>query len=281
MIDEYLQHLRRRGLAAGTLTKRRNRLHLFDGRVGLAKATPEAIEAFLDSRRGRDGQGLSDKSRYDWVSDLASFYRWAIDWGHIDADPTVRVARPRQHRRLPRPIPTADLVLALEMATPIMRTWLTLAAFAGLRVSEIAGLEVDGLLWEDAKLRVLGKGSKERLVPMHPEVARMLQSTSRPSRGRVFRRPRGGPYPAAQVSREISLFLSDLGIPATAHMLRHWFGTQLYRQCRDLRLVQEMMGHESIQTTAIYVDWVRDEAYAAVASLSVEVHPNLLSEWAA
>lgn len=274
MIDEYLLHLRRRGLAPGTLTKRRNRLHLFDAQVGLATATPGAVETFLDGRR------LSDKTRYDWVSDLCSFYRWSIDWGRLDHNPTVQVARPRQRRRLPRPIPTADLVLALEMASPVMRSWLTLAAFAGLRVSEIASLDVDGLLWDDAKLRVMGKGSKERLVPMHPEVRRMLQLVPRPSRGRVFRRPRGGPYPAAQVSREISLFLADIGVAATAHMLRHWFGTQLYRQCRDLRLVQETMGHESVQTTAIYVDWGRDGAYAAVASLSLETQPNLMSEWA-
>lgn len=281
LVDGYLEHLRRRGLAAATIRKRRDRLLLFDLHVGLVGAEPEDVERFLDLRRGRDGR-LSDKARYDWVSDLASFYRWAVDWGHLPRNPTVRVARPRLRRRLPRPIPTADLVLGLEMASPIMRTWLALGAFDGLRVAEMASLEVDGLLWDDGPtglLRITGKGDKERLVPMHPEVRRMLQSTPRPSRGRVFRRPRGGPYPAAQVSREISLFFADLGIPATAHMLRHWCGTQLYRACRDLRVVQEVLGHQSIQTTTIYVDWSRDEAYAAISSLSVDVHPNLLSEW--
>ena len=283
MINEYVQHMRRRAFAEGTIRKRVDRLTLFDEQVGLVTATPETIETFLDERRWR-GQPLGEKARYDWVSDLASFYRWAVDWGHLRRNPTVRVTRPKQRRRLPRPIATADLVLALELAGPTMRTWLTLAAFGGLRVSEIAGLQVDGLLWDDGPaglLRVIGKGDKERMVPMHPEVRRMLQLTRRPVRGAVFRRPMGGPYPAAQVSKEISAYLSDIGVSATAHMLRHWCGTQLYRACRDLRVVQEILGHESIQTTTIYVDWSRDEAYAAIAALTVDAHPNLLSDWVA
>jgi integrase/recombinase XerC len=280
MIYEHGLHLRRRGLAATTIEIRLSKLYRFDDEVGLCVADAAAIDRFLDGRRGRGGGPLSAPARYAWVSHLHQFYRWAIDWGHLHGDPTVQVPRPKQRRHLPRPIDTGDLVVALDMATPIMRSWLVLASFAGLRVSEIAGLEIDGILWEPGLLRVLGKGGKERLIPMHPEVQRVLRAQRLPTRGRVFRRPRGGGYPAAQVSKEMALYLESLSIDATAHMCRHWFGTQLYRQSRDLRVVQELMGHSSPTTTAIYADWSRHEAERAVAALSLDdTEPTLFSEW--
>lgn len=275
LVNDHVEHMRRRGLADGSIGKRRRRLVRFDAVVGLSGAEPEDVETFLDNR------DLSAKTRYDWVSDLANFYQWAIDWGHLETNPTLRVVRPKCPRRLPNPIATGDLVVGLQMAEPTMRAWLTLAAYGGLRVGEIGGLTVDSLLWDDKLIRVIGKGDKERMVPMHPEVERVLRARRLPSRGRVFRRPRGGGYPAAQVSREVSLYFESIGVSATAHMLRHWFGTKLYAACRDLRVVQEVMGHASPSTTAMYADWSRPEARSAVASLSVEASDaTLFSEWA-
>lgn len=275
MLADHLAHCRRRGLAPGTIEKRRDRLRLFDDRVGLAAATPEYVEAFLDRRN------ISASTRYDWISHLHQFYKWAIDYGHLTDDPTARVVRPKMKRRLPRPISTGDLTLALQMADPTMRAWLSLMAFGGLRCVEVARLEVDDLLWDDGIIRVHGKGDKERMVPIHDAVASALRTVPLPSRGRLFRRPRGGPYPPAQVSREVSLYLSDLGIGATAHQLRHWFGTHAYRSCHDLRVVQELLGHANPTTTATYADWSRTEARRAVAALSVESDPSLLSDWPA
>lgn len=275
IIDEHCKHLQRRGLAPATIAIRRRRLGILEAHVGIMPATPEAIEAMLD------GRNLGVKARYDWLSHLGQFYRWAIDWGHLTTDPTAKVARPRQRRNLPRPIDTGDLVLALQMATPTMRAWLSLMAFSGLRCMEVAGLDVDDLLWDDGLIRIHGKGGKERLVPMHPDVAAALRSITRPKRGALFRRPHGGRFPAAQVSREVATFLDDLGIAATAHQIRHWFGTHTYRVSRDLRVVQELMGHSSPTTTSVYADWSREEAARTIAQLSVDAPPSLLSEWAA
>lgn len=216
------------------------------------------------------------------LSHLGSFYRWAIDHGHATSDPTAQVPRPRLRRNLPRPISTGDLRLALELADPTMRAWLTLAAFAGFRCVEISRLEVDDVLLDDELLCVRGKGDRERLVPMHREVARSLHAARLPRRGRVFRRPRGGGYPAAQVSREISLYLDGVGVAATAHQLRHWFGTHVYRTSRDLRVTQELLGHASPTTTAIYADWSREEGRRAVDGLELEQlaeQPSLLGDW--
>ena len=219
IIDEHCKHLRRRGLAPATIATRRRRAEILEAKVGIIAATPETIEAMLDARN------LGHKARYDWLSHLGQFYRWAIDWEHLTSDPTAKVARPRQRRGLPRPIDTGDLVLALQMATPTMRSWLSLMAFGGLRCKEVAGLDVEHLLWDDGLLLVRGKGDKERLVPMHADVAAALRSLPRPSRGAVFRRPHGGRFPAAQVSRDTAIYLDGIGIAATAHQLRHWFGT--------------------------------------------------------
>jgi len=274
VIDEYCQAMRRRELAPGTIYARRRKLEAIEARFGLATVTTEQLEQHLD------GRALSAQSRYDWISHLHCFYTWAIGRGLLTDDPTTRMDRPRLRRRLPRPIDTGDLVTALQMAGPPMRAWLTLMAFGGLRCVEVARLEVDDLLWHDRLIRVHGKGDKERMVPMHDEVERVLRSSPLPARGFVFRRPRGGPYPAAQVSKEVSLYLSSLGISATAHQCRHWFGTNVYRESRDLRVTQELLGHASPTTTAVYADWSRAEARRAVAELRVDVAPSLMSEWA-
>lgn len=275
LIAAHLLHMRRRNLAHSTIDVRRRRLERFDAFAGLDTADSSDVERFLDSRE------LNAKSTYDWLSHLSSFYRWAIDHGHASSDPTARVPRPRLRRQLPRPIATGDLQVALEMATPMMRAWLSLGAFAGLRCVEIARLEVDDVLWHDELLRVHGKGDRERLVPMHAEIARTLRMTPMPSRGRVFRRPRGGGYPAAQVSREVSLYFDSLGMSATAHQLRHWFGTNVYRSSRDLRVTQELLGHASPTTTAIYADWSREEGRRAIDGLELErpVERQLLGDW--
>ena len=280
LIREHVAHMRRRNLAGGTIQKRRARLETFDRHVGLCSATTEQVEAFLDGRRGRDGP-LGTKARYDWVSDLHRFYAWAQDWGHLDHDPTVRVTRPKMRQGLPRPIDTGDLAVALRMAEPMMRAWLALMAFGGLRCVEVARLEVGDLLWQDGLVRVRGKGDKERMVPLHDEVVRTLRTLRLPSRGRVFRRPRGGGYPAAQVSRETSLYFDSLGISATAHQCRHWFGTMLYRACRDIRVVQELMGHSSPTVTAQYAAWSKQEARRAIDALELgDAERDLFSEWA-
>lgn len=275
LIAQHLDHMRRRNLAESTIAIRRRRLERFNAAASLLEAEPADVERFLD------GLELSPKSTYDMLSHLSSFYRWAIDHGHASSDPTAQVPRPRLRRNLPRPIATGDLHLALELAGPMMRSWLSLAAFAGFRCVEIARLEVGDLLFDDALLRVSGKGDRERLVPMHSEVARSLRATPIPKRGRVFRRPRGGGFPAAQVSREISLYLDDVGVAATAHQLRHWFGTHVYRTSRDLRVTQELLGHASPTTTAIYADWSREEGRRAVDELELErpVQRQLLGDW--
>lgn len=260
MLGDYETFLRRRELADGTIYKRVGVLEATLRRWGTLELQPEQIETLLDER------GLTGRSRYAWVSHLAQFYRWAVPAGHVSWDPTPLVVRPRSSRSLPRPIATTELRRALAAAhSPTMRLWLMLAAYQGLRAGEIAALHWSWVT-EDG-IRVRGKGGHTRVVPLHPEVAVVLGSW--PVReGHLFVRPAGTPWPAAAVSREMAVFLERCGIRDRAHGLRHWFGTECYRASKDLRLVQELMGHQSPITTAGYSRVDTSSAASLVASLA-------------
>ena len=264
-LRDYLRHMRRANLAESTIRIRRSKiLHLaaWVEPRHVHQATADDIEALLDSRN------LGPRSRYHWISHLHAYYTWATAYGHATTDPTAQVVRPRLPQLLPRPIPTGDLQMALDAAEPQMRAWLTLAAYAGLRCAEIARLEAGDLLHEDALIRVRGKGSRERLVPMHPVVGDAVRAAGA-RRGPLFRTDSGGTWTPARVSRHINGYLRGLGIEATAHQLRHWFGTQVHRETGDLRVTQELLGHASPTTTAVYAAWSPAKGRLAVDALPV------------
>lgn len=260
----FLVHQERRGCLAGTLKTQRIKLTAFARYLEpltLLDASRDHVEAFLDSRR------LSARTRYDWLSLLGSFYRWAMAEGLVDRDPTAAIPRPRVRPGLPRPISEGDLMVAVECAPQPERCWLVLGAYAGLRCAEIATLEAEDVLVSYGLLRVVGKGRRERLVPMHPRVMTELRAVGVPRAGVVFRRSDGGSFTPAQVSRRLSRYLTAVGIDATAHQLRHRFATQTYAAVSDLRVVQELLGHSSPTTTAIYTGFSSTVARDAVARL--------------
>jgi site-specific recombinase XerD len=265
-LDGFWQNMRRRALRESTVREYGYTLAgfvAFLGEKSILDATTQDIEAWLDHRP------LNPKTRYTRVSVLHSFYRFALSEGWIGADPTVQVLRPRLRRYLPRPIPDEKLALAIERAEPMMRAWLLLAAFQGFRCQEIAGLRnQDVLVGQELLIVHGGKGGHERALPLHPQVAQALSAHGLRHTGPVFAR-QGSPYRPCDVSRLINGYLHGLGIDETAHQLRHWFGTHLYRNTHDLRLVQAMLGHSSPTTTVIYVAFSQTEAAVAVQNLGV------------
>lgn len=250
IVRQYTRSLERRGLAKGTIERRRLVLERFaewlDPRPLIAATTAD-VERFLDGRKLG-----SSRTRYGWISHLHTFYEWAISEDLAETDPTGRIDRPKLRQLLPRPISEADLAVAIDSADRMMRAWLYLAAYGGLRCAEISRLDGPDVNDADMTLRVLGKGDKERTVPIHPRVLLALRDHGVPRSGPVFRRPIGSRVPPAMVSREGSLYLANLGITATMHQLRHRFGTRALEATGDLRAVQELLGHASPTTTAIY-----------------------------
>lgn len=264
VIADYETHLRRRNLSRATIRRRIPLLRSFANwlEIPILEADAEAIESFLDSRR-RAGP----RSRYHYISDFACFYEWAVDHDRIVKNPTSLIRRPKLARLLPRPISEADLGIALATARREMYVWLVLASFAGLRVSEIAGLDASAVDLSEGVLRVMGKGSKEELVDIHPVVESALLAHGLPRRGAVFQRPRGGRWTPEGITIEVSQFFEDLGMPWTMHNLRHRFGSKLQSSTGNLRVTQELMRHQNANTTAIYTKVERSEARAAVLAL--------------
>lgn len=246
VVTEWSAYQRRRGLAVATIEKRASLLRRWAAWVGDPfEARPDELEAWLDEL------DLANNGRYAVISHLHQFYRWSLRQGLTTIDPTVFVDRPRIRQGLPRPIHPTDLDVALMTAAPAMRAALLLAATSGMRCCEIARLRWDDV--HDGQARILGKGSKERIVPLHSETVRVLDELGRSSVFVLDGWQSGkSTAPGGVVSRRGNAHLHSVGISSTMHTLRHYAGTCALQACGDLRKVQELLGHSSPATTAIY-----------------------------
>lgn len=270
---EYLQHLRRRDLSGNTVDKYRFQLAAFEAWLeqDLVVATAADIEAFIATRK------VADRAKYEWISRLSCFYTWCRRAHGVPMlDPTEAITRPKLRKNLPRPISEEDLELAMTLAPDRrMYAWVVLGAYAGFRCCEIAWLDVDSVMWHEGLVNVFGKGRKERIVEMHPLVVDALKACGLPSHGRVFRKADGGPVSPRIVSNTGNAYLRSIGINATFHQLRHRFGTKTYEACRNIRVVQELLGHAHSSTTDVYTAFAREAARAAVLALPA---PNAINE---
>jgi site-specific recombinase XerD len=262
-IARYVKSMERQGLAHTTIVQREIMLRTFERELGF-HVTQEEVESWLDRR------DMSLKTRSLWVSHLKCFYRYCSGEGFQVRDPTIRIKAPKTPRRLPRPMPSSDLQKALEAARPVMRAWLLCGALAGLRCQEIAGLRADDVMLAEGLLRVTeAKGGKERLVPLHPQLREALERVTPPFGGLMWKTEHNRKFTANQISWNIGRFLRKQGITGGAHTLRHSFASNALRQCHDLRVVQELLGHASVATTAVYTAFDQDAAKAAVAAIGL------------
>jgi integrase/recombinase XerC len=273
-LPEYLHAhvvwLRQRGIAPTTV---RTRVRVLKRFVKITGRSPLAASA-KDLARWRSAfDGLAPGTISCYVSHMRSFYDWAKRTRRISRDPTTDLPVPRVPRRLPRPISEEDMRAALQHAPPRIRCFLVLAGWAGLRACEIAGLRREDVL-DTAGHPLLvvstdsAKGGRERVVPLSPFVLAELVPVL-PRSGYVFRRADGKPGPNNpwRVSKLCNDFLHEMGFPETLHQCRHRFGTQAYGVSQDLRLVQELMGHQDPSTTAGYTKFSHADAIAAVAAI--------------
>jgi integrase/recombinase XerC len=221
----------------------------------------------------RLGLTVGDAAKYVYVIHIRGFFSWGFENGWLSSNPARVIPVPRCPETLPRPIGEQPLMQALSAAPRDIRLWLVLAGWCGLRAGEIAGLTRECIMNEQDEPAILvrlatTKGRSERIVPICPFVASELEHFGLPAAGPVFSR-HGRPLTPKFVSHYASQFFHRIGIPATIHMLRHRFATQLYRHTRDIRLVQRMLGHKSLATTMLYIAFFQPDAVAGLALLPV------------
>ena len=231
--------------------------------------------------------GLSPASIRRSVSATRTYFKFMIGEGQMQSDPSERLETPRKWRTLPEVLTVEEvnrLLAAVSIDEPLVfrdRAMLELAYGAGLRVSEWIELGVQDLMLEDGVLRVFGKGSKERLVPIGRSAigaVGMYLRELRPrlergeGKGRLFLNARGKPLSRMGAWKILRKYVDLAGIEkhVSPHTLRHSFATHLLEGGADLRAVQEMLGHADISTTQIYTHVDREY----LRSVHKQFHPR-------
>jgi len=279
-VEHYLDHLLvERGLSDHTLMAYRRDLRRYlaflaaRGVTTVEMVDDAAVRSFVASlsasTHGPQGRPYQATSVARALSAVRSFHRFLVREGVTDRDPAAGTRQPKLPRSLPRPLPVEEVGRLLEAPREDSalglrdRALLELLYGSGLRVSELVGLDVDDVDLDEGAVRVLGKGGKEREVPLGRfgrEAAAAYVTRARPgfasarSRGALFLNQRGGRLTRQSVNRILAGYVRAAGIRrrVTPHSLRHSFATHLLEGGADVRVVQEMLGHASVATTQIY-----------------------------
>ena len=235
------------------------------GLGALARIDVRDMRAWMASERET---GLAPRSLARRLSAVKSFYRWLAEREGFDPTAVLSTRSPKFQKKLPRPLAKDAARAMLETAPQQEETpWiaardtavLTLLYGCGLRISEALGLDA-GLAPLEATIRLIGKGGKERLVPVLPvareavEVYRTLCPYDLTPKTPLFRAVKGGPLYPGRIQKLMRTARMQLGLPASAtpHALRHSFATHLLEAGGDLRSIQELLGHASLSTTQAY-----------------------------
>ena len=278
VIERFLDNLwAERGLSDNSLQSyRHDLLHLLNRLTVRGKALTEATrEDILAILAAEMQQGKSPRSLSRYLSAYRQFFRWLVREGKIESDPVALIESPKTGRGLPKAL-TEEQVDAL-LAAPDTGTALGLRDKAmlelmyatGLRVSELVGLELSNINLNQGVVRVIGKGQKERLVPIGDEAHESLNtylSCSRPELLKgvqtdyvfVTTRKSGMTRQAFWYMVRRYAELCDVSRKLSPHMLRHSFATHLLNHGADLRVVQLLLGHSDLSTTQIYTHIARE-----------------------
>ena len=250
----------------------------------VVRADRSQLQAYLGARLE---QGQSQRSTARFMSCARGFYKYLLREGRVNVDPTLDVESPKLGRPLPKSLSEADvekllqapdLDIALEFRD---RTMLELLYACGLRVTELTSLQVNQVSLNQGVVRVFGKGSKERLVPMGEEALAWLQRYLSGPRSELLKGiPSDVMFPSKrgrQMTRQtfwyrIKIYAQRAGIrqALSPHTLRHAFATHLLNHGADLRVVQMLLGHSDLTTTQIYTHVAKQR----MQELHAQHHPR-------
>ncbi|CAA0113728.1 Tyrosine recombinase XerD [BD1-7 clade bacterium] len=272
VVDQYLDAVwMEKGLSENSLASYRTDLYLFDRwLVPQAKNLKGADKIDVLSYLGHlNEQGRSARSVARLLSCLRGFYRHALRERWIDVDPTLDIDLPKLGRPLPKSLTEEDVERLLDgpnVEDPLElrdKAMLELLYACGLRVTELTGLQLPDINLQQGVIRVVGKGGKERLVPVGDESLYWLQEYYRHGRAELlggqvsdvcFPSRRGRMMTRQTFWYRIKHYAVVVGLtkPLSPHTLRHAFATHLLNNGADLRVVQMLLGHSDLSTTQIY-----------------------------
>lgn len=284
LVEDFLQHIRhergRSELTQRTYHALLSGFVIWAERIGL-KSWDEVqlshLQDFIKHERSRAAKNtpkdsprqLSGESVYLEIAALRAFYKYAENEKRLAANPAENLSLPRRWKRLPKALTNVEiekLLIPEKPETPQSlcdQAVLELAYASGLRLAELRNLRLEQLHLEAGFINVVGKGNKERVVPVGSHAVQALNrflETGRPklvktkSPANVFLTKRGTPFAAVTLWLRIKNRVRRAGISrnVTPHMLRHSFATHLLEHGADLRVIQELLGHASISTTEVY-----------------------------
>lgn len=240
--------------------------------VSLAACERADVRLYLSQLRGA---GLSARSAARALSSLRGFFRYLMEQGAIQHDPTLELENPKLMRALPRYLTPEEVEMLLAAPDPQTprglrdKSMLELLYATGLRVSELVGLKVSQVRLDPGFVRVVGKGNKERVVPMGSEARLWVGRYLTAARGKLVRQGspealfltvRGEAMTRQRFWQIIKAYGQKVGITSqlSPHVLRHSFATHLLANGADLRALQVMLGHADISTTEIYTHVTRE-----------------------
>lgn len=293
-VQAYHLEQRARGVSPHTARAQKGdlgKLHEHAIRAGWEswEVTPRTLRGFALELGDR---GLDPASQARILSTLRGFFMWLWETGRITKNPASGLRNPKQPKRLPAFLTEGesrallDLPVAVDFPTARLACLLELLYASGLRVSELVGLDLQDLLFDQRTLRVLGKGRKERLVPFHAQAAGVLKAylgfrsghlaaKALPPSPALFLNLRGGRLTPTSVRAMLRGALAAAAVRSrvSPHALRHSFATHLLNRGMDLRAIQELLGHASLSTTQRYTHLGLEE----LARTYEKAHPRAKS----
>jgi integrase/recombinase XerD len=290
LVERFLDALwLERGLSENTLTAYRSDLQglaewLVQQQCDLLAAGRADLLGYLQQRVA---QGAKPRSSARLLSSIRRFYRYLVRERLLHEDPSARIDAPKLGRALPKSLTEDEVesLLAAPDTSSILgmrdRAMLEVLYASGLRVSELVNLTLSQVNLQQGLVKVIGKGNKERLVPLGEEALSWLERYIRESRGGLlgarqsdvlFPSRRGSAMTRQAFWQLIKRYALQAGIskPLSPHTLRHAFATHLLNHGADLRVVQLLLGHSSLSTTQIYTHVARER----LKSLHAQHHPR-------
>lgn len=295
-LKRYMQFIKvEKGLAENSTQSYENDLKRYLSFLGrecklsdLGGVTLQHIESFLDDLAELE---LSPGTIARNISSIRSFHEFAVVENFAEANPAELVDLPKKAAKLPEVLTTEEVLSIIDQADRTDNAGIRDAAIletlyaTGMRVSELTGIELDNLFFEIGFIRVIGKGNKERLVPIGEHAQSSIEHYIEQARGqfisknnraktknKLFLNQRGGPLSRMSIWNVVNKYakMAEIEKNVYPHIFRHSFATHLLEGGADLRAVQEMLGHSSIMTTEIYTHVDR----SLLHQIHKEFHPR-------